>query len=297
MAVNEARNALVEEHLPLVGYHVSEMVGRVPRHVSRDDLASAGALALVKAAESYDPATGVPFNRYAAIRVRGALVDELRSMDWASRGARTKVRRLTAVTDELTATLGHAPTREQVAEALGVDVSEVEQVRDDASRRILSIDSYDNAIADILPDRAPDPEEALLDVERLAYLRAAVLALPERLRVVVQGVFFEDRTVTDIAADLGVTQSRVSQLRGEAMTLLRDGMNAHLDPHMVPEAENPTGVAQRRREAYFAAVGAQADQLTPARAATAALSGAVGTAAAASQVAAASLENRFAALA
>ena len=74
MAVNENRKALVEEHLPLIGYHVNEMMARVPRHVARDDLASAGALALVRAAEGYDPATGVPFNRYAAIRIRGALV-------------------------------------------------------------------------------------------------------------------------------------------------------------------------------------------------------------------------------
>ena len=282
MAVNENRNALVEEHLPLIGYHVNEMMARVPRHVARDDLASAGALALVRAAEGYDPATGVPFNRYAAIRIRGALVDELRSMDWASRGARTKVRRLAAVTDELTATLGRAPSREQLAEALGVDVAEVDQVRDDASRRVLSIDGYDNAIADILPDRAPDPEEAALNAERLTYLHAAVEALPERLRAVVRGIFFEDRAVTEIAATLGVTQSRVSQLRSEAMSLLKDGMNVHLDPELVETPANPAGVAHRRREAYFSAVREHVESVdvaATARAAATALSSTIGAAA------------------
>ena len=79
---------LVVEHLPIVGYNVSEILHRVPPTVSRDELASAGALALVLAARAYDPSTNVPFARYATLRIKGALLDELRSMDWASRGAR-----------------------------------------------------------------------------------------------------------------------------------------------------------------------------------------------------------------
>ncbi|GHG55753.1 hypothetical protein GCM10011331_22650 [Flavimobilis marinus] len=255
------RNELIEAHLPLIGYHVSEMLSRVPSHVSRDDLASAGALALVKAADAYDPATGVPFNRYAAIRIRGALVDELRSMDWASRGTRTRLRKMTSAADELTAKLGHAPSREQLASALGVSVEDVEAAQEDASRRVLSIEGYDGAVADILPDRDPSPEEAVLIDERLRYLKGAVAALPERLRVVVEQVFFHDRPVTDVAAELGVTQSRVSQLRAEAMLLLRDGMNAHLDPAQVVTAEKPGGVADRRRQAYYESVGVEAHAL------------------------------------
>jgi len=92
-------DGLVAANLPLVGYHVCELLGRVPAYVSRNDLASAGSLALVQAAQAYDPSTGVPFARYAALRIRGALLDELRSMDWVSRGARQRARRVSTTSD------------------------------------------------------------------------------------------------------------------------------------------------------------------------------------------------------
>ncbi|WP_066465487.1 sigma-70 family RNA polymerase sigma factor [Sanguibacter suarezii] len=250
--------SLVTQNLPLIGYHVSELLMRVPSHVSRDELASAGALALVQAARAYDVTTGVPFNRYAAIRIKGAMVDELRSMDWVTRGARQRARRLTSVADDLTADLGRTPTRTELAAALGVDVSEVDSAREHAATRVLSLEGYDGALAEVLPAREVGPEETVIVDERLRYLRAAVETLPERLRVVVEQVFFHDRSVTDIAKDLGVTQSRVSQLRAEAMLLLRDGLNTHLDPAMVPAAAQPEGVAQRRRETYFAAIAERA---------------------------------------
>lgn len=249
---------LVTQNLPLIGYHVSEMLMRVPSHVSRDDLASAGALALVQAARAYDATTGVPFNRYAAIRIKGAMVDELRSMDWVTRGARQRARRLTSVADDLTNDLGRAPTRDELAAALGVDVSEVDTAREHAATRILSLEGYDGALAEVLPAREIGPEESVIVDERLRYLTAAVETLPERLRIVVEQVFFHDRSVTDIAKELGVTQSRVSQLRAEAMVLLRDGLNTHLDPAMVPEPAQPEGVAQRRRETYFTAIAERA---------------------------------------
>ncbi|SDC84070.1 RNA polymerase sigma factor for flagellar operon FliA [Sanguibacter gelidistatuariae] len=249
---------LVTQNLPLIGYHVSEMLMRVPNHVSRDDLASAGALALVQAARAYDATTGVPFNRYASIRIKGSMVDELRSMDWVTRGARQRARQFTTVADELTANLGRAPSRDEVAAALGVEVSEVDTARQHAATRVLSLEGYDGALAEVLPARGIGPEESVIVDERLRYLTAAVETLPERLRTVVEQVFFHDRSVTDIAKDLGVTQSRVSQLRAEAMLLLRDGMNTHLDPAMVPTPAQPDGVAQRRRETYFSAIAERA---------------------------------------
>ncbi|QIK84316.1 sigma-70 family RNA polymerase sigma factor [Sanguibacter sp. HDW7] len=253
--LNDEQVELVETHLPLIGYHVNEIAARIPQHVSRDDLASAGSLALVRAAVAYDAATGVPFARYAAIRLRGALLDELRSMDWASRGTRSRVRRLATVTEELTAQLGRTPTREHLAQTLGVDVSEIDQTRDDAGRRVLSIEAFDGAVSDLLPDRAPDPEASVVATERLRYLRAAVAALPERLRLVVQLVYFEDRTVTEVAGVLGVTQSRVSQLRAEATSLMREALDAHLEAQGSGADEAHAGVAQRRRRAYVDAVG------------------------------------------
>ena len=254
-------DALVVANLALVGYAVSETLRRVPATVSRDDLASAGSLALVLAARAYDPGTGVPFARYASLRIRGAIVDELRSMDWASRGARTRVRELTAATERLTAVLGRQPSREELASALGVAPEHVDEVRSDAERRVLSMDAGDGPhVADSVVDSAPTPEQQVLATERLRWLRAAVDTLPERLQVVVRGIFFEDRSVAELAEDLGVTQSRISQLRTEALTLMKDGLNTHLDPELVGAVERPEGVAERRRQAYFASIAARTAQ-------------------------------------
>ncbi|ROS25793.1 sigma-70 family RNA polymerase sigma factor [Cellulomonas sp. PhB150] len=249
---------LVVSNLALVGYAVSELLRRVPPTVARDDLASAGSLALVLAARSYDPSTGVPFARYASLRIRGALLDELRSMDWATRGSRTRVRELAATTEQLAAALGRPATRDEIATALGVEVRAVDQIRADADRRVLSIDASEGVIADMIIDGTSTPEEAVLASERVHWLRAAVDTLPERLQVVVRAIFLEDRSVADLAEDLGVTQSRISQLRTEALAMLRDGLNTHFEPTLVPVAERPDGVAERRRQTYFASIASRA---------------------------------------
>lgn len=249
---------LVVSNLALVGYAVSELLRRVPPSVARDDLASAGSLALVLAARSYDPSTGVPFARYASLRIRGALLDELRSMDWATPGSRTRVRELAATTEQLAAALGRPATRDEIATALGVDVRAVDQIRADADRRVLSIDASEGVIADMIVDRTSTPEEAVLASERVHWLRAAVDTLPDRLRVVVRAIFLEDRSVADLADDLGVTQSRISQLRTEALAMLRDGLNTHFEPTLVPAAERPDGVAERRRQTYYASIASRA---------------------------------------
>lgn len=249
---------LVVANMPLVGFAVSELLHRVPPSVSCDELVSAGSLALVLAARAYDPTTGVPFARYASLRIRGALVDELRSMDWATRGARSRVRELASTSERLTANLGRAPSRQELAGALGTDVAAVDRASKDAARRVLSIDSTETPVAELVRDASPNPEEVLLSDERLRWLRAAVHTLPERLRVVVDRIFLQDRSVAELADELGVTQSRISQLRTEALSLLRDGLNAGLDPDLLPVADRPDGVAERRRQNYFAAVAARA---------------------------------------
>ena len=259
------RNELIDKNLPLVGYQVAELLRRVPSFVQREDLASAGSLALVQAANSYDPKTGVPFHRYAVYRIRGAMLDELRSMDWATRGARQRTKQLEEMTSTLTAAAGRAPTKEELASALGVDVESVESAQQDAARRVVSMDApagnEDDRTLE-LPDESPSPEDTLLDDERLVYLRAAVRALPQRLRFVVEQVFFEERPIQDVADELGVTQSRVSQLRSEALTLMREGMNRHLDPEAAAEEnEEVTGIVKKRRESYFQKIEDHADEM------------------------------------
>lgn len=250
---------LIESHMPLVGHIVREIMGRVPSHVSRDDLTSAGLTALVLAARAFDAERGVPFDRYAATRIRGALLDELRSVDWASRSVRRRARDLAETRSRLASVLGRTPTVAEVAQAAGMSADEVAANDDDVSRaQVLSLQgSTTTPIEDLLPTRAPSPEELVEHAERLTYLREAIEELPERLRVVVRDYFFAERPMADIAAELGVTDSRISQMRAEALTLLRDALNHALEPSLVRSSSRSGGVAQRRREAYFAAVAAR----------------------------------------
>ncbi len=262
--LDEQQRALVREHLPVVGYLVSEVMSRMPAHVHRDDLVSAGQLALVLAARGFDPTLGVPFGHYARQRIRGALLDELRSADWASRGARTRAKRLAQAEEALAATLGRWPSDVELAAELTADVRELAQTRDAAQRSVvLSLQGLTDAGAApeaMMPAEShlPDPEQAVVAGERRRYLVAAVGSLPDRLRHVVEQYFLGDRPMAEIAAHLGVTESRVSQLRAEALELLRDGMNTHLEPQRVREPERPDGVVARRRSAYYAQVAAMA---------------------------------------
>ena len=251
--VDRRKEDIVRAHMPLVGHLVREMLARVPGHVNRDDLLSAGYAALVAAARGFDDARGVPFARFAAARVRGALLDELRGLDWASRSVRQRARRTDAARQELTAELGRTPTIHEVAGKLGCSVEDIESADDDVQRAVVfSLQGFATATADdMVTEPSPGPEEMLLRRERLGYLKHAIEVLPERLRVVITGYFFDERPMAQIAVELGVTESRVSQLRGEALGLLRDGLNTHLDPALAAEAPPREGCVARRRAAYY----------------------------------------------
>lgn len=262
MTTRQRDEDLIRDNLPLVGYLVNELIGRLPAHVSRDDLTSAGLLALVQAAQSYDAARGVPFARFASARIRGALIDELRAYDWASRSVRAKARRRDQAVEELAGALGRTPTQAEIAGYLGVPESEIDAVEEDVVRAVvLSMQGFADPamLEELVPAGDVSPDERLMATERIGYLNDAVAELPERLRVVVVGYFFEERPMAEIAADLGVTESRVSQMRAEALALLRDGLNAALAPDQVAMAERPGGCVARRREAYYAAVAAHSD--------------------------------------
>ena len=244
---------LVRAHLPLVGHLVAELLRRLPAHVQRDDLVSAGMAALAAAARSYDPDRGVAFSTFATNRVRGALLDELRGLDWASRSVRSQARRVEEARQRLTAALGRAPTSAELADALGMAVADLAAV-DEAVQRatVLSLQGFPAGTADdLVTERTPGPEDLLLHREKVGYLHNAVQALPARLNAVVTGYFLHERPMTAIAAELGVTESRVSQLRAEALRLLRDGLNTHLDDVPVSTTDRPAGAAARRRADYY----------------------------------------------
>ncbi|MFL6156637.1 MAG: sigma-70 family RNA polymerase sigma factor [Marmoricola sp.] len=258
-ADNTERDALITSSIPVVSHIVRETMGRVPSHVCRDDLTSAGLAALVQASKSFDASRGVPFARYAATRVRGAILDELRGIDWASRSVRRRARDLDATRAQLSSILGRAPSQDEVAQAVGMTLAEIAQNDEDIARaQVLSLQgAQDASLDDVLPSAGPTPEQLVEHRERLAYLVEAVAELPERLRIVVSDYFLEERPMAEIAAELGVTESRVSQMRAEALVLLRDALNHELDPTLLKPHARPTGSAARRRETYFAAVASR----------------------------------------
>ena len=253
---------MVRENLPLVGYAVSDLCRRLPSHVRRDELESAGMAALAMAARSFQPERGVPFARYASRRITGALLDELRSHDWASRSVRRRAREQDEVAAQLSRELGRPATLDEVAARMQVPAAELEATQQDVHRSVvLSFQAVVEATSldAVLPSPEASPDQVMLQREREAYLHDAVAMLPQRLRTVVVAVFFDERPMQEIAVELGVTESRVSQMRSEALALLRDGLNKHLAPEQLAPEERPDGRIAKRKEAYYAAIAAQSD--------------------------------------
>jgi RNA polymerase sigma factor for flagellar operon FliA len=223
---------LVEENLALVGHLVREVMEKVPTSVCRDDLTSAGMVSLVVSAQAFRPDSGVHFARFAAPRIRRALLDELRGMDLAARSVAGPCREVESVRAQLSATLGHPARPRDVAGALGMTVAELSALElaldQDA---VLSLNAFTpGGAAELLAGPSSDPEALLLQREKLGYLRDAIADLPGRLRYLVTSYFFRQCPLSEIAAELGVSESRLRQMRAEALRLLRRGMNAQLDP-------------------------------------------------------------------
>jgi RNA polymerase sigma factor for flagellar operon FliA len=255
---------LIEEHLPLVRHVVFQVAVHFPRHVDRDELATAGALGLVEAARRYDGARGVPFDRFAAQRIRGAILDAVRAADWAPRSVRTLARKLEQVEQRLATKLGRLPNAHEKAEALGMEPDELRRLQDRMFRSVVLALEYEVAdedeeltLVDVLADdHTKEPSEELESRELHAYLRDAVDLLPERHRLVIVGYFLEGQKSQDLAQLLGVTESRISQLRSEALTMLKGGIEAQYEP---ASDEEPAGRVARRRAGYASAIAGASD--------------------------------------
>jgi RNA polymerase sigma factor for flagellar operon FliA len=253
MSTVNATEGLVLEHLELVDQEVRHLLRRMPTHVERDELVSTGFMALVTCARRFKREEGVPFARTARPRVRGALLDHLRSLDWASRGVRRKAREVESTREDLASRLGRTPTTTELASTLGMTTTDVAAAGDAAHRAtVLSLQAITATNHDVA-GHTPTPEEDTLQRELVGYLQDAIAALPERLRKVITECFFEERPVAATAADLNVSESRISQMRTEALTLLRDGLNTHLAPDRIAPTQHQS-CATRRREDYFAAI-------------------------------------------
>jgi RNA polymerase sigma factor for flagellar operon FliA len=259
-------NDLIEQNVSLVKHIVFQVAVHFPRHVEREELARAGALGLVEAAQRYSPDRGIPFQRFAARRVRGAMLDAVRAADWAPRSVRRLSRRFDQMEQQLASQLGRTPRNSETAEALGMKPQELSKLRSQLYRSVVlalehEVDGENGEelnLLDVLPDRANlEPDEELEGRELYAYLQDAIALLPERHRLVVVGYFLEERTSVDLARFLGVTESRVSQLRSDALEMLRTGIMSQYDTDETTPQES--GRRAERRRAYANAIGDASD--------------------------------------
>jgi RNA polymerase sigma factor for flagellar operon FliA len=260
---NQELSRLIEQHLPLVKHIVFQVAVHFPRHVDRDELARAGALGLVEAARRYDESRGVPFDRFAAQRIRGAILDAVRAADWAPRSVRTLARKLEMVEQRLASELGRVPNSVEMAEALGMTRDELSRLQDRLFRSVVLALEHevnedsdeDLTLVDVLCDKSSiEPLEQLESRELHAYLRDAVNLLPERHRLVIVGYFLEGRTSQELARFLGVTESRVSQLRSEALQMLKEGIEAQYTGQATPAPDQRVGRVARRKATYASAI-------------------------------------------
>jgi RNA polymerase sigma factor FliA len=239
------RDCLVNEHLGLV-YHVArQMAGRLTVSSEFDELVSAGTVGLMSALEAFDASRGLALSSFAAPRIRGAILDELRRQDHAPRSVRRKGRRLAAARKTLATALGRTPEDAEVSTHLGIDRETFWRWKQQvASADHVELDAPSNGKTDASGDRAAsgprirgelttqesDSAEARLErEERSGFLREAILVLKEQQRVVVSLYYFEELSMAQIATVLGVTESRVCQIHRQALRSLREMLHAPLN--------------------------------------------------------------------
>ncbi len=226
-----ARGELLELHVGLVHYVARQLANGLADEVEFEDLLGAGTLGLINAIQHFEPERGLRFSTYAATRIRGAILDDLRSQDRVPRSVRRKARELNETRRSLAATLGRAPTMDETARGLGIDLStlwgwldtlegthmaslDAQAVRDDEDSGVSIIDR-------IAPATEPDIEHQLNGEQEVVLLRDAIGMLPDRERQVLSLLYFEELTLNEASRIVGLTDSRVSQIRDKALARLR----------------------------------------------------------------------------
>jgi RNA polymerase sigma factor for flagellar operon FliA len=231
------RDRLVLHYAPLVKYVAGRLGAGMPAHVDVADLVQSGVFGLVDAIEKFEPERGHRFEVYAMQRIRGAILDELRAQDWVPRSVRGRGRDIERALEALGAQLQRAPTDGELADELGIELSELKRTYD--RLRMTSVLALDELItpergsaslAETLRDHeAADPVTALLDRDTRRQLANAVAALAEKERTVVALYYFENRTLAEIGRALGLSESRACQLHTRAVLRLRGRMLAGVD--------------------------------------------------------------------
>jgi len=228
----ELRDRLILTYAPLVKYVAGRLGSGLPTHVDEGDLVSYGLLGLIGAIDRFDPDRDIKFETYAITRIRGAIIDELRSLDWVPRSVRARARQIEHAISELEGKLGRAPTDEEIAAKIGITPEELDESFTDISRSsIAALDELwssgsdegdQTSLLDALEDQgSARPAEVLDEVEVREALADAISRLPEREKLVITLYYYEELTLREIGEVLGVTESRVSQLHTKAVLRLK----------------------------------------------------------------------------
>jgi RNA polymerase sigma factor for flagellar operon FliA len=223
------RDRLVLHYAPLVKYVAGRVGTGLPTHVDVGDLVQSGIFGLVDAIEKFEPARGLRFETYAMQRIRGAILDDLRSQDWVPRVVRARAREAERALERLGARLHRTPTDGELATELGITQDELHDLYSQlqltsvvALEDLVAAGKDSGSLVDTLPDDdAVDPVDVLVDQDNRRQLAEAIAQLAERDRVVVSLYYFESLTLAEIGKVLGVTESRVSQLHTRAVMRLR----------------------------------------------------------------------------
>jgi RNA polymerase sigma factor for flagellar operon FliA len=232
------RDRLILTYAPLVKFVAGRLGSGLPAHVDEGDLVSYGLLGLIGAIERFDPDREIKFETYAIARIKGAIIDELRSLDWVPRSVRTRAREIERAIAELERTLHRAPTDEEIAAKVGITNEELEESLSEISRSSMaaldelwtpSAGGDQIALIDTIEDTSgPDPEHSLEQTELKEALGEAIARLPEREKLVVTLYYYEELTLREIGEVLGVTESRVSQLHTKAVLRLKARLSGGL---------------------------------------------------------------------
>ncbi|HEV8622155.1 MAG TPA: RNA polymerase sigma factor WhiG [Actinomycetota bacterium] len=227
----QARERLILHYAPLVKYVASRVATGLPASVEQADLVSYGMFGLIDALEKFEPARGNKFETYAIPRIKGAIIDELRAMDWVPRSVRFKARQIEKAYSDLESMMKRAPSEKEVAARLGFTLKELHDVITQISfvsvlalDELLSVGSDRGeqvSLLDTLADRGSDVSMGLEGQETRGLLAAAINSLSEREKIVVTLYYFEGLTLAEIGEILGVTESRVCQIHTKAVNQLR----------------------------------------------------------------------------
>lgn len=245
--MNDAeRDALINESLPLIKHVAHRVAVRLPSNIEIRDLINAGVIGLLDAIDKFEPERNIKFKTYAEVRIRGAILDSLRNLDWAPRSLRKKSKDLERTYSELTQKLGRPATDEEVCEAMGEDLENFHALVDQLHG--LTIGSFenlgdsedsDNFINYYPDDGTNDPYTKFEASELTTMLAEAIEELPEKERLVLSLYYYEEFTMKEIGALLGVNESRVSQLHTKATLRLRGRLSK-----VVPDIEAVLGAAR-----------------------------------------------------